>query len=213
MVRGLNISGRGPTVQGRGLDIGPVGPSATEVDYFDDGDISEYGGDTGQFNTQTGTVRDGSHALEGVNSGSTSSIGSNPGDGLNYYPDPGDTIEWFAYHNRGGKQIFVFDANGGFGAMAGGPAIQFIDGNTLQFADGNDDYGSQSLSENLSNSWAKIELVWGENGDVTATAYNPSGDAVGSLQRTGWTTRTGSGIAYVVRNVGSDVFYDTVRVV
>jgi len=72
-----------------------VGDTTTVVDDFEDGNITEYGGDTGAFQTVTSPAcaTGSSAALEGTSDGSTAQrIFST--SGLNAYPQPGDTIEF-----------------------------------------------------------------------------------------------------------------------
>lgn len=77
--------------------------SATVIDDFEDGDLAEWtlvsgdtsGGDYAQ--TQTGTVHEGSTAVEVHNdpSGDTPAIKSTPGDGLPTYPTETSKVEFY----------------------------------------------------------------------------------------------------------------------
>lgn len=83
------------------------------VDNFEDGDISEYGGDTGSFNVQTTTVAEGTYALEATSSGR---LGSYEGGGLNNYPGRGNTFKSYVRFNDSGAQPNVWwcvNFNGG----------------------------------------------------------------------------------------------------
>jgi hypothetical protein len=66
----------------------------SEIDHFEDGDISEYSGNTGAFTVQSTTVKEGSYALEGsMSSGNAVKIASS--SGLPYYPQRGDSIGYW----------------------------------------------------------------------------------------------------------------------
>jgi len=72
-----------------------VSSVATVIDDFEDGDITEYGGDTASFQTVASpTCATGSStALEGASNVSAAHRIFSTG-GLNAYPQPGDTIEF-----------------------------------------------------------------------------------------------------------------------
>lgn len=71
------------------------GRPRTEVDFFNDGDLAEYSGDTGAFSTtSSGTIYEGSHALT-FTSGNNKSIYST--SGLPTYPSRGDVISLRLY--------------------------------------------------------------------------------------------------------------------
>lgn len=67
----------------------PAVATVTTVDSWDDGDISEYGGDTASFSVQTATVVDGTHALEYNDDGALQIVSET---GLDAYPSQGDTF-------------------------------------------------------------------------------------------------------------------------
>lgn len=65
MVRGLNIDGRGSTVQGRGVDVGEVGPSGFATGFETPGDWTYSGGSDGGIETSGNNQgpRSGTYAL------------------------------------------------------------------------------------------------------------------------------------------------------
>jgi hypothetical protein len=72
--------------------VGTVSAQGTVLDDFEDGDISEYGGDTGSFTVQTGTVYEGSYALEASSSSDFDTI-SDTGIDRHY-----GEYTWYAYY-------------------------------------------------------------------------------------------------------------------
>lgn len=81
------------------------------IDSFEDGDISEYSGDTGNASVTDETnlsfsAIDGSKVVEVT--GGFNEIASNPGDGLNDYLSKGQQATW--WH----RQDAAFDSNSGF---------------------------------------------------------------------------------------------------
>lgn len=70
--------------------------SAMFIDTFEDGDIDEYCGETGDFTVQSDVYKDHGYALLAHDTGSVNNIVSHEGDGLDHYIDQGDTFEfWF----------------------------------------------------------------------------------------------------------------------
>jgi len=185
------------------------------IDNFEDEDISEYGGNTGDFSITT-TSYDGTYAL-------TNQVLSNIGrtisstTGLDSYPSAGDT---FAFNVRrddsgesfmrtrfgtedessspGGYRIFhdkPSDLNGEFGI--GGPSGTDLFEFTYQ-----------------PNTWYEIEVNWGSSGSITASLYNadPSagrGSLIGSTSIND-TTYTSGGIGMDQNKAGG--YWDFFRI-
>lgn len=84
------------------------------IDDFEDGDLSEYGGDTGAFDVDgTDPVFEGSFSLKGTTN--NSQIASFPGDGLDNYPVRGDVIEFSTFRGNadtGTEMIFGMETAG-----------------------------------------------------------------------------------------------------
>jgi hypothetical protein len=83
----------GDTVFGGGPTVSAV------IDDFEDGDISEYSGATGNATVQTSTVFNGTYALQFDTSGGANTITST--SGLSNYPSRGDTFQWYWRHSAG----------------------------------------------------------------------------------------------------------------
>lgn len=101
----------GTAVQEVTIDGSVVWVAKTIIDDFEDNDLAEYGGDTGNFDIQTSTVAEGTYALEATSAGR---IGSD--SGLPNYPQQGDTWKINVRYTDGGAQPNVWwcvDFSGG----------------------------------------------------------------------------------------------------
>lgn len=65
------------------------------IDDFENGDLSNYSGDTANFAVQTNNVYEGTYSLEATSDGAGYTIYSM--SGLNYYPQAGDTFQFQMY--------------------------------------------------------------------------------------------------------------------
>lgn len=75
--------------------------SVSTIDSFEDSDLSEYSGDTGDYSITTTFATDGSNGLEQTGtSGSWKTIESH--SGLDNYPSKGDEFHWDYEINYGG---------------------------------------------------------------------------------------------------------------
>lgn len=77
-------------------------PERVVVDDFEDGDLSEYSGNDGDFSVVSGTSWEGSYALYRDTETEFNGIYSQPGDGLPEYPSRGDRIK--AYYKLDGEE-------------------------------------------------------------------------------------------------------------
>lgn len=89
----------------------------TVIDDFEDGDISEYGSDTGQFTTQQSVVQHGSYALEQSLTSDSNPTAIRSTAGLDHYLQEDETARvWFRREESGNTNTFEFfqqsDANG-----------------------------------------------------------------------------------------------------
>ena len=145
------------------------------VDDFNDGDISEYNGDTGRYTTGTNTVYEGTHSLEmGLSDSGSEEIYST--SGLDNYPSQGDTFQTRIYQNV---------SNGSVGFMWG-----LQDSNNYYRIDKDDSNnetqlekysgGSGNTLDTISNSgpldsWEKLTVDWGTDGSMTVdVSYSSS---------------------------------------
>lgn len=109
MVRSLESQGRSFAISGRAVN--PVPVTVVLIDSFEDGNITEYSGDTSNASVIDETnlsfsAKDGSKVVEVT--GGFNQIGSNPGDGLDNYLSKGQQAEWWHRQDSG------FNNNSGF---------------------------------------------------------------------------------------------------
>lgn len=78
----------------------------TVIDDFEDGDISEYQGDTGAYNIVTSPVIEGTHAVQTNPNSSFKGIFSL--SGLNHYPERGEAFRVWIYADTGTARFLVF---------------------------------------------------------------------------------------------------------
>lgn len=155
--------------------------SFTAVDGFEDGDVAEYVGDTGQFAAQTSTTYHGGYALQCDSSaGASYTIGSTTG--LYDYPTQGDTFAWNAHLVNSGNPIqFAFFA-------LQNETEPTTDSCYRVMLDARDDnlqlgrWDSGSFTELDSGSatwpldqWIEIEVDWQTNGTIAVTAWTLDG--------------------------------------
>jgi hypothetical protein len=179
---------------------------STGIEDFEDGDISEYSGDTGSATVKNSAeipVEHGTYALE--ISGTTTIHAAK--DQLNNDAIAGDTFESQHYIDSGGVMRFLFgfqDSSNYYFVEADAP-----NGNwTL----GKNDGGTEStISENTSGftvptkEWAKFEVDWGSGGSMTAKLFDANGSEVASTSGSdstwsegghGWTESDSSSTSY-----------------
>ena len=146
---------------------GGSGSGSPTFDGFEDGDVSEYGGDTSKFSAVTAPVRSGSYALRGAASGSEKAIKSV--GGLNAYPQRGDQftadVRFDGTQNDGPDAIRTI-VGSSHGRDLG--VILRRTGSTnyeVSVFNGSAEKRINSLSLDP-NRWYGLEIVW--NGDETA---------------------------------------------
>jgi len=178
------------------------------VDDFEDGDISEYGGSTGSFATQTGTVYEGTYAL--YNTADKVSIAST--SGLDNYPSLGDTLSVRVQTDSRSDSI----DNVWFNAQSetdtpDGYAMRF-DYNTNNWQINKWSGGGQNQLASTSvtyptQSWLEGQMSVASNGDITATLLDSTGTQIASVSAND-TAYGAGGIAFRVNSSsGSDKSY------
>jgi hypothetical protein len=171
------------------------------IDDFEDGDLSEYAGDIGGFNVQTGSVYEGTYALE--SDGPTTSQYIYSTSDLPRYPRAGDTVQFRAEISRADSTIgAVFAATSG----ESGYLVALDDANERLYLARLDSGSFNMLSENAftvaTGTWYRVKVDWGASGSITATAYNGSGTQVAQVSATD-STYTGGGFGWKVFSSGS----------
>lgn len=152
-----------------------------EIDFFDDGDIAEYGADTDRFQTVTTTVEDGSHALEATSfsNGDEASLISNQGEGLPNYIQQGDTWEWYGQITDTADIVFCWYGAQSETNLPNGNRVQWgVDATAITRMDN----GTQTIlaSQNVPlgdylNEYLRCVASWSQNGDMSMYLYNPAG--------------------------------------
>jgi len=184
------------------------------VDSFEDGDISEYTGDTGNYSAQTGgatSPQDGSYHLNGT-SGTSSFMYSE--SGLENYPSAGDTFQFWIYH--GNKDDFTRT----FWAVSGDKNTSysiFLDrrngGRTVALRKDDNDVIASGPNRANTDSWYRFRIIWGTNGDMTVQMYDSSGNK--ELEFTGNSsayTSGGIGFSSNSPSQNSDVYWDGYKI-
>jgi hypothetical protein len=173
---------------------------------FEDGAISDFGGDTGSFSVQSTQVYQGSFALEGSATSSRDLISDTDArveQGHTYstrvrYSSGSD--DWHVLFGTTGEDT-SFDSYG-IGAYDGGIfRISKIDDgrHTSDFATTSFD-GSAYADE-----WLRLEWTWETDGTITATLYDSAGSQIAQLSATD-TTYTSGGIGF--RIYDGTVYWD-----
>ena len=186
----------------------------TVLDSFEDGDISEYGGDTGAFSTTTtdafdGSVsltEDGTSALISRTDKSLTPESSVPFGFYMYLPDDGSNLT--------GSLAFGAQSAAGSGSYSGytvGVSRGFID---IFLLDRWDNGSSANLVTTTDytipkGTWFKIEVTqWTKTGDITATMGDGSGNVRGTISTTD--TTYGEGGFGFYNNDTAGLLYDYV---
>ncbi len=175
------------------------------VDDYEDGDISEYGGDTGFFDVKhesntSVSARNGSYVLSAQTDGSNwKAISSTAG--LNTYPSPGDTFRVWVWHDtltsEAANYIRIY-----FGTQSDTPEPDgyYLTLGKASTAPANLEIekrsgGRKSLvsgSASVSNSaWYELGVDWASDGTITASLYNTSGSELETISTTDTTFASG----------------------
>ncbi len=167
-------------VNGSGDDAFVELINQTVYDDFEDGDISEYSGDTASATVQSSTVFEGTEALQ-IDASGGSSNGISSTSGLDDYPEAGDNFSvYFQYGND--------DPEPSFGWAAQQETSEPDDMYRWRLEGSTDDLQLQVLSggsattEATANfdvagnqdSWLRAEIDWQSDGTQTVTIYNGS---------------------------------------
>lgn len=170
----------------------------TEIDDFEDGDVSEYSVtassyDTGNFSSSTSRAHMGSYSGKIAVNGGLYSPGeeyysSGSGGGLNYYPSKGDKFYGWIYISQngnppnGGGVMFGWDKANETGYCA---RVQSDDTLILQKGDALSETQLASASATYySDTWLKIEVDWQSDDTITVTTYDDAGNSLGSVSAT-----------------------------
>jgi len=171
-----------------------------------------YGGDLASFDRQTGTVFEGTHALE---QDGDVRIASLAGEGLPRYPQEGDEFSirvkmgstftriGFGVQSRNPWRDNAYVVNSDF--RSGQPSLKIRgneNGNSLFAIDGTD-------TTNPTNEWCRIKVNWSSG--FTAELFDSSGNSIDSVS-TSDTTYLSGGIGFGATTSGTR-YYDAYQIV
>lgn len=201
------------SVQGTGDGADVVYNPAPIYDDYEDGDLSEYGGDSGYFAAQSSIVLEGSTTLQGsVSDGSIGGLYSTTG--LGQYPSAGDSfnVSW-RYANAGANQYrLVYGAQSETTGLAKGYHV-IINSETNRVELERRGTSNQQLDYAGISAGAHdgteltLNVQWKSDGNHHVTLYDSSGAVLATLS--GYdTTYTSGGIgAALVDNGGNPTMY------
>jgi len=205
------------SIIGSYFQLGQGTRSSGAIDDFEHNDLSEYGGSVGSsdVNIQTGTVFEGTYALELSDPNGNPNIYST--SGLPRYPQAGDTFEYHVY----------FDSSSGVSDPGLDFGFAYQDADNMYFisTDRNGelelkkrDGGSQSTpasDTSLSNfsydEWHKVQVEWEEGGSITVSIFDSSDTELGSISTVDSTFSEG-GIEWEQGNQDSVLYTDFARI-
>lgn len=190
------------------VDVTPPatgGSTPTEVDTFDDGDVSEYTGDTASATVQSATAYSG-EALE-LNQPTTSNVEIISTTGLNAYPAPGDTFEFRVLFPVGGGSDAIFyptfayqDANNYYRVTLEGNANDLRIGAVV--AGNATTLDSTNFNpQNYEGEWLRVEVEWAASGWITVKIEQDDGTVLAVV--TGQDSNHGEGGITFETNSGS----------
>jgi len=198
------------------VTVSVTASTVSVIDNFEDNDLSEYSGATGDFSTVTSPVKEGTYALQA--DGSTGSI-IKSFSGLNNYPSRGDTVRYWLYIPGAGvnEEVPVFhwakQGNGGeyqFSVRRGSE-------NEIQLAV---DSGGFSILDTTSytfpsDTWMEIEIDF--QSTITCRVLDDTGTLQASVSATDSTYDSG-GIGFVAGTFSSNStervgIWDNVRII
>jgi len=171
-IDGTDITGAtidGTDVQEITVDGDTVFSATKIIDDFEDGNISEYTNDLGNFAIESANPITGSHSLKCIGTGSVPSITSST---LSNIPQAGDTFE-FKFEKRSGSSstgflFCVFGADSGYGPFHFGDGYHVdlaFNGSNLRLAhqtSGSVTQNTSSYSYSL-NTVYTVEVVFGSS--------------------------------------------------
>jgi hypothetical protein len=186
---------------------GGGGGGGTTIDDFEDGNISEYGGDTASFSVQTNTVWEGTHALSGQRDMGGQSIAST--SGLDNYPTQDKK---FTFYHQGNNES---DSGIGFFVQSetSYPDGYYLEHSTIKneivinLRDNGNSYQLSSTNVSQStNTWYKGECLPESDGTITCTLYDTAGNELAQVSATDSTFSSG-GISFIAKGNSGAVHY------
>lgn len=183
---------------GESASIGLSNATGT-IESVEDGDLKEYGGDTGAFTTTTSVAADGSTAIESSGKIGNYLIASTTG--LSTYPERGDNISArLRAGQQAGTMSFGFgmqdtkgwDAASGYLVLlnpTGSADLYRLDSGSLTQLASIGDFSFDTFE------WYRVDVAWRSGGAIAVSVYNETGAEVASNEVTDETYDSG-GIAW-----------------
>lgn len=213
----LNINGQILTVRVKDLSTIPD----TIVDSFEDGDLSEYSGDTGGWvvnnNKPVCDIDSGSYSAKSDFSSSYTEIVST--SGLSEYPSQGDLLYYYIHFDNGFSNNSSANARVKYGCQSETKGsdcyrveFEVNNGTMTLFADGANSGSDILLDEATSVSYPEDEFLelkipWNTDGSMSPTLQDLDGNQIASISGTD-TSYTSGGIGLG----NSDDQYDVMTV-
>lgn len=185
-IDGTSVSGitiDGTDVQEVTIDGSVAWTAVTTIDDFEDGDIAEYGGDTGAFSATTNLAYNGSYGCEQSSSSNYNAI-SDTGPSLSQ----GDTIT--SWHNSAGdvSSILVFaQSETGISNMSAYEARIKPSANELLLMRRDSGSGTTLSSASVSlsaNTWYQLEVATATDDTIIVTCYDDTGTQLKQISAT-----------------------------
>lgn len=134
-----------------------------EVDYFEDGNLSEY--DTQNQASISGTSHNGSYSVEVWGDGEAAEVLST--GGLPYYPKPGDEIGFWVLPRDDIYMNIAISPDIYVRMNRGNDSVAAHSGNTYK-----------STSHTVANDWYKWQVVWLSDNRLWADLFDSSGNHI-----------------------------------
>lgn len=183
------------------------------VDSFEDQNISEYGGDTGQFTTDNTRAQDGSWSLF-LDEHQSSNPGISSTSGLDNYPSQGDTFKGWVYQvsasGTGGwsnlrywvrwaTQSETWDADGYVLDINGqDDNLDIIVRNNGSNSTVSSNSSFSDSWSNYEDSWIEWEVTWGTDNSIDCTVYDSGGTTIASVSGSDNTFTSQGGVGYIL---------------
>lgn len=212
---------------GSGDPAGVYASGETLGDYYDGFDGTTLGSVSAAHTIQTGTVYDGSRALQMDSGDSTTGIVSHKGDGLNRYPEQGETWEFRAYFDgTAGDQRPVFmhyavpdgdtpRQNSYRAEVKNGGSSPFI--RIGKFSGGSFSELATSSTEPNNGEWLRAEIEWDNSDGHRLRVENADGSLVGEPTATDSDSNisgtVGIGWGDNISDTSDNVFVDAAKVI
>lgn len=192
------------------------------IDDFEDGDISEYTGETGGF-----AVVDGSNSIPDPVSGQymleaqVGQIDITSLSGLANYPEPGDTVEYWVWPGTSSSDIqdlvFKWAVQGTSRGSDGYQlTIDQAEGEDLRFDLRNGGASTLGTATDINfqtSEWHRITIDWGTDNSFEIRVYDADGNQKGSTITANDSTFTSGGISFNRWNdASSNQYFDNVRI-